>query len=412
LIVTIVGIVLMPFLKYLINLPENIPNIYLYYILLLSNTVMSYLFVYQTTLIVADQKQYIINKYDIVFQYILFIVQLIILMLTKNFALYLLSNVLCTFICNLLKVRKTKQYYPYLKDNKSLSLPKSERKKIFGNLSSLFFYKIGSVIQSNTDNILISIFVGTIVVGYYSNYNTIIISIAAFITMIFTSIKASLGNFIVQKERENQLKMFNILETINFWLVGFCSICFINLIPDFILICFGKEYVLDFSLLIFVVLNFYTSNIRQTLWAYRETTGLFKKTKYITIVTSSLNLILSIIFGKIYGLTGIIGATVLSRMIYAWWREPLILFRSYFNTSPKVYFYNYLTRLCIVFIISFLTLYISNFINFNNLYLSFICKMIFSSFVTIISFVIIYRNSETMRFIEAKILKKRGKDNG
>ena len=27
---------------------------------------MSYLFVYQTTLIIADQKQYIINKYDII----------------------------------------------------------------------------------------------------------------------------------------------------------------------------------------------------------------------------------------------------------------------------------------------------------------------------------------------------------
>ena len=75
LMITIVGIAIIPFLKYLVNLPSEMPNIYLYYILLLANSVISYLFVYKTTLLSADQKMYLINKYDIIFQFIMALLQ-------------------------------------------------------------------------------------------------------------------------------------------------------------------------------------------------------------------------------------------------------------------------------------------------------------------------------------------------
>ena len=38
----------------------------------------------------------------------------------------------------------------------------------------MFLYKIGGVLLNNTDNILISTLVGTITVGFYSNYSMIV----------------------------------------------------------------------------------------------------------------------------------------------------------------------------------------------------------------------------------------------
>ena len=409
-VIFLVGIALIPFLKFIVNLPADINSIYLYYILLLINTVMSYLFVYQTTLIIADQKQYMIDKLEILSQYILFVVQLVILIILKSFTFYLISNIVVTLLFNLLKVKKVKKEYPFLKDNpENETLTKNEKNVIFDNIKSLFIYKLGSVIFNNTDNILISIFVGTITVGYYSNYLTIISSIVTLLTMIFTSIKASLGNYIVEKDKDQQLKMFYLLDTINFWMIGYCSICFLNLTQDFINLCFGREYVLSFCVLVVVIINFYTANIKQVIWAFRETSGLFKRTKYISIVTSILNIIFSIILGKLYGLIGIIGATIISRMLYSWWKEPLIVFREYFNTSPKKYFIIYMYRVIIIIIIGIISNYITNLFSYSNLYISIVSKFFISSMIITLLLGIIYRKNSAVLFFLNKL---KGRKNG
>lgn len=62
-----VGTALIPFLQYLVNLPENLPLIKVYYLLYLANTVSSYLVVYKTSILSADQKEYVLNKYRSIF---------------------------------------------------------------------------------------------------------------------------------------------------------------------------------------------------------------------------------------------------------------------------------------------------------------------------------------------------------
>ena len=391
LLIVVIGIAIIPFLKYLVNLPTEMSNIYLYYILLLANSVISYLFVYKTTLLSADQKMYIINRYDIIFQFILSILQIAILLIFNSFIGYLVINIVCTYLSNVFKARKADKIYPYLKEEQKDTLTKKEKKEIFSNLFSLSFYKIGGIIQTNTESIIISIFVGTVTVGYYSNYTTIILAITNFLTMIFTSLKASVGNFLVFKKKNEQLKLFNILEVYNYWLVAFCSICFIILIPDFITICFGEQYVLSFVVLILAVLNFYTSNIRQTLWTYRETTGVFKETKYTTIVTAVINIGLAILLGYFFGLPGIIASTVIARMVYAWWKEPLVIYKYCFKSSPKQYFVTYIKRLVLLCIICTFTYVISAMLPNINIYIKFILKMLICLIVPPIMFFVIYR---------------------
>ena len=407
-IVAITGIALIPFLKYIVNLPSDIPHIYLYYVILLANSVLSYLFIDKTTLLMADQKAYVINKVDIIFQIILFLLQIIVLTFSDSYTLYLLCNLLCTFIENLIKIKKAKEIYPYIKDNSVDKLDKKDKKEIITNVKSLMIYKIGGIIQSNTDNILISIFVGTITVGYYSIYTSIISTITSFITLIFNSIKSSLGNFINDKNKSNEDKkeIFDALEIYNFWLISFCSICFLVLVPDFITLLFGKEYLLGNGILIAIVLNFYTSNIRQNLWAYRETTGIFTETKYITMVTAIINVFLSIILGKLYGVFGIVIATVISRLVYAWWREPQILYNKVFNAGSKEYIIKYILRVFFVAFLYILIKYLVKFIRISNLIILLLMKAIICLAITFISILLIYRKSNAMKILKNKILKK------
>ena len=405
--VFLLGIGLMPFLKYIINLPYEVNNLYIYYLLLLSNTVLSYLFVYKTTIVQADQKMYILNKYDTIFQFIVFILQILIILITKSYVCFIIVNIVCTFLCNVLKVFKTEKMYPFLRNKSNGSLNKKEKKLLFKNIYSMFFYKLGSVIQSNTDNILISIFVGTITVGYYSNYNTILLQIISFLTLAFTSVKASLGNFVVEKSLDEQIKLFNILEDLNFILVSICSIFYVVIIQDFISLIFGNDFVLSYMFVICLVLNFYTSNIRQNLWMFRETSGMFEKTKYITLVTAIINIILSVIFGKIYGITGIVLATCISRMIYAWWKEPCIIFNDYFKISSKNYFYNYIKNLLLTSVTLCICLFVCSFIHLQNVLLVMIIKSILTTLIVCIIYYINFHNKDVFKFVTKKLLKRR-----
>ena len=57
----VVGLLLTPFIPYIINEMPNISeNIYLIYIIFLVDTSVSYFFSYRTSIITADQKNYIV----------------------------------------------------------------------------------------------------------------------------------------------------------------------------------------------------------------------------------------------------------------------------------------------------------------------------------------------------------------
>ena len=405
-IVGVIGIAIMPFLKYIINLPEDVDGIYVYYLLMLINVSVSYLFVYKTAILQADQKSFVLDRIDMGIQIMLFFVQMAILYFTKNYTLYLGSSVLFTLTANILKTRAVKKRYGFLLKSHN-RLEASEKVKLKDNIKSMFLYKIGGVIQSNTDNILTSIFVGTITVGYYSNYTMVILAITNFVSMVFNSLKASVGSFNAEKDRKTQETMFFNFEDYNYIIIGFCAICLYVLLPDFIKICFGEEYLLSTITLVFIILNFYTSNIRQNIWVYRETTGIFSKVKYTTLVTSSLNILLSIIGGIYFGIAGIVAATVVSRMIYSWWKEPSVLFRFYFNDSPKKYLLKYLVKLLYVGVIAaVLDLMVDNIVVDNEV-LQFIIRIICTSVFSLLLLVLPIIRNESIRLLRDKYIFER-----
>ena len=168
--VFVIGICLIPFLPRVIHLDHPIEHITLYYLIALMNVVLSYLYVYRTTLMAADQKSYILNRCIILFKFITFCAQIVVLIFTKNYLLYLLVALVINFLCNWEQNRITLSHYPYLRANNNAQLAAEDKRTIFKNVKALFVYKVAAVINNDIDSILISIMVGTVYVGYYSNY--------------------------------------------------------------------------------------------------------------------------------------------------------------------------------------------------------------------------------------------------
>lgn len=130
------------------------------------------------------------------------ILQIMVLFLTRNFILFLVIAVVCTIIGNICMSRKADRLFPYLKEPCKEQLPQEERHDILRNVKAMLMHKIGNVVVNNTDNLLISSFVGIISAGIYSNYYLIIGSVRQVLEQAMLGVAASVGNLGVTEENE------------------------------------------------------------------------------------------------------------------------------------------------------------------------------------------------------------------
>ena len=87
-----------------------------------------------------------------------------------------------------------------------------------------------------------------------------------------------------------------------------------------------------------ICLNFFLPNVLVPVWNFRNTTGLFRETKNILLYAAAINLVLSYFLGVRWGLTGILAATSISRLLTSFWFEPYILHKKVFGVSSAPFF--------------------------------------------------------------------------
>lgn len=399
--IAVIGLVLFPFLDNIVKLDQEIPYLKGYYLFFLANSVLSYLFVYKTSLFIADQKNYIISKYQIIFNFGKILCQSVFLFTTQSYFIYLIIHICTTLINNLYLSIKANQLYPYINEP-SHNIAVEKRKEIFRNIKSVFIYKLSGVLINSTDNMLISIFIGTIWVGFYSNYILVIHSLNNFINVLYTSVTASIGNVIVNEKPKIQFEIFQSLQTVSFIISTFASVCLYLLLNDLIRVWLGTKYLLDHYVFVAIIINFYLGNIVHCVWSFREASGLYMRTKYVMLIAAIINIILSIILGKIMGLSGILFATAIARLTTFFWYEPNLLFKEYFGESIGRYYIPVLKNiiLTILLIIIFSSL-MENII--INSWVSLLIKSFVVAFFTLVITIIPYARTKGFRMILNKV---------
>ncbi|MCH1951106.1 lipopolysaccharide biosynthesis protein [Enterocloster sp. OA13] len=309
-----VGLCFLPFVSCLIRNAEfDIGYLRLVYVIFLLKTVSSYFFSYKRTLLDADQKMYLISAANTLFRFITVASNLAVLMLTHNFIAYLLSDVGVTLANNVAIAHIADRQYPFLK--KRDRLPTEEKKKIFANMKHLFIGTLSGKITNSTDNILISVLVGTLQVGLYSNYSLIISNVRKILLMIPDAAAGSIGNLAVSESRERCHQVLCRMTFIIYLVTTFCSACILCMSDPFVEILFGRKYLMDDILQYSFVVNFFYFVVREPLWRMMMVSGLFAKDKNISILGSSINLVVSIVLGLKWGILGIMLGTTCTLII-------------------------------------------------------------------------------------------------
>lgn len=402
LVITGLGIVLIPFLPCLIKNPGEMKHITFIYIVFLYNTVISYLFSYKTTLLSADQKSYLMTNVNMIISVVTTIIQIVVLKLFKNYFVYLITGAFIGTIQWIFINKYIFNRYPYLKDKDIAPLEIEQRNTITKNVKAMMFHKLGELCINQTDNIIISSFISVAAVGVYNNYYMLINIINKFALSFFNAATASLGNLIATETYGKRYQVFKGYNFLGFWIFGWTAICLYVLLNPFVELWLGKEFLVDDLTLTLVILNYYLVGMRVTVGNVKMAAGLYSQDQWAPIVQSLINLIVSIIAAKNIGLSGVFLGTVVSSLSVPCWYRPIIVYKYAFHKPVKEYFSSYVLYFLIVLINLLLVLAVNNFVLdkvCNNSYILFLMKMCVCAIIPNIVIVILFFRNEEFKYI-------------
>lgn len=313
------GILLAPFLPYIVNFEQEV-NINLYVVFLISvfNIASTYLFGgYKQTIFLANQEQYKAEKVNIIFAFLNCIAEITVLIIFKNYFIYLLTQLCMLILKNLCYVKIADKEYPYLKEKPQGKLDSKEIRKFFHDIYQVAIFKLGSQLLNATSNIVISVLLGTVIVGYYSNYYLIISAMVTLYGVIIRSFTAGIGNVIVKETKEKQYFVYKQLDFVNFITAAFFTICLAQLFNSFMRIWLGdvsSSYIFPQSVVVIISINYYFDTSCQILNTFREASGNFKVGYFLQVIAGIVNIVLSVIMGKLWGLQGILCSVLICKL--------------------------------------------------------------------------------------------------
>ena len=212
LVVFIVGISLIPFLKFIIkNSDISYGDLQFYFFLSVVNIACSYLAAYKSTIFKADQKIYVVNMVNSIINFLMYALQIAVLLLTRNYVFYLFVNIFCTLLNNVILTILAGRVYKDIYQTSPDKIDASDKAKIKKNFTSLFVYRLSAAVINSTDNIIISVMLGTVVVGYYSNYSMIMSTIVAGISVLTNALLGSIGNLGTEDSGNKKCGIFHCL---------------------------------------------------------------------------------------------------------------------------------------------------------------------------------------------------------
>ena len=400
-----VGILLTPFLPLFIKEIPSISNINFIYILFVINTSISYFFSYKRNLIIADQNRYIATIFRYSFFILLNIVQIIYLMLSKNYIGFLILQIIFTLLENICVSIKADKMYPYLKNKKKIIIDKETTQEITKNTKAMMMHKVGGVIVNSTDNILLSKFVGLSVVGIYSNYYLVINALITILNQAYSSLTASVGNLCASCDKTKQYDIFKKIDFATFWVACFCTTSLICLFNQFISVWVGKEYLFSMDVVLILSINFYITIMRKSVLTFREANGLFYNDRYKSLFEAAINLAGSIILCRKFGAFGVFLGTFISSIATCVWVEPYTLYKHGFNKRILEYFREYIKKIILTIIIVSITYILCSF-EIKNIYISFIINSSICLVVPNLILFIIYQKSDEFKYFYDKLFMK------
>lgn len=408
--VAVIGISIVPFLDLFIKGTTEVEYLKVIYILILSNTVSSYLLAYKGSIFNADQKSYVVVLIRNIFAVVHGVLQVLILLATHSYLLYLTIGIVTTLGGNILQAWYANKKYPFLVKYKNEKIDKIERKSIFKRVQGMIMHKFGGFILNGTDNMILSKFVGIIAVGLYSNYLMIIRLVQTYVGFFSRAMSSSVGNLIAKETEEKSHDVFNAIFLMYFWMYALCTVAMWTIFTPFIKIWIGDEFLIPTMVLFIVILNFFTTGLQECINTFTNATGLFWETRFKPIAECVINLGVSIVLAQKIGMIGVFLGTLTS-FACTFWINPVVLYKKHFKRSCVGYFTKFTLFVLLTIITALITNYLCDLISTDGTVLNVALRVFACVFIPNIIFLAVFFWTKEFKYCFGivKNILKRGK---
>lgn len=381
------GLVFSLFIHHFIQPEEGqapLPPVYLgiLFMLFVLDVIASYLFANRKALIVADQRNFVVNLNDTGIQFLTMVLQVLLLKITQqympatySFMIYAAVKIVCRLAGACMIARKFRKLYPEVAASRDKAVINGEeRQSLMRNIGAMLCHKIGGYSVTATGSIIISWLVNVVQAGIYANYQLIVNTVTQLIMQIFNGITASFGNLIATESHETVYDRFNTLYFINYLIYSFCTVSIFVLAQPFVSLMFGKESLFPIETLALLTVYFYVFGMRRVILMSKDSAGLYRPDRYLTLLEAGINLILSFLLVNVLGVNGVILANLLSILLVPMWSQPYIVYKNILHHGLKSYYLRYILYLGIAAVSMCLTVWLASLVTVANPILSLFLK--------------------------------------
>ena len=405
----IFGTVLAVFLPYIIkDYPVN-REVYIVYFLFVFNSASSYFFSYKRTLLYVDQRNYVMTSIDFGLSVLRAVLQIGVLIYTKNFVIYLLVGIFMNILGNLIMSSIVDRMYDYLYNEEITSITREEKERFVKNIKGNIVGRIGETIVFQTDSLLMGAYISLTAIGLYGNYIFVLGFLSLLASTTINPVTSSIGNLIHSEDTTliTKLDFIKKFQFIVFSMVYLLSMGFLIFINPFITIWLGKDFLFNIGVVVLIVVNFFLTNYRRPALILISVYGLSYEQNKKVLVEITLNIVLSLFYLIVLdlGVAGILLGTICSTMLTCIWYEPYSAFKYGIKSSAKDYFQTMFKHFS-VFTISVIFVILLDIYVFSKLGLIISIVMKIILYLGLFSiYIYLYRNHEAGKLIIQMIRK-------
>lgn len=404
-IILIVGIILLPFIPNLISgtypAEINLNSIYLVY---LCNSVLSYLlFAYKGALFSAYQRLDIQSIISALIMFGMNACQIVILLLFRDYNMYLILMPMFTVANNLIVAYVTKKKFPQVTTKKIEN--KAVYRDIFGKAGAMFGHKLNYVIVTSANSIIISSFLGLTVLAQYSNYYTVLNVVIGFIDTITQAVLPSIGNLLVEGNQKKTNRIFEVLSFAQYWGVGWCCVCLVCLYQPFMRLWMGDAMMLDMYVVILFALYLFSYKARTIVLLFKDAAGMWNEDLFKPYVSAVCNIVLNVSLVRISGIYGVLISTIIAFAVISFPWESMIVVRKILKSSAKKFYSSSLTYLLQALAITFVTFKLCERVTGEEGIIDFIVRVLICVFIPNVLYFVFNFKTDNFKYL-LSILKK------
>lgn len=372
---------------------------------------ISYFLMGPNFVIMADQKEYKINIWIQSISILRMSLMVLAIRLKQPFVWMLLIEAANILGANYIARRIALKAYPWLKE-----IPGNRTDRSFGKKARYaVIQRLSELATTQTDNIVISAFMGYEMTSVFGTYSYLTDSIAKITQSMVTSPMNSFGNLFNDK-RADAYRIFTEFFNFSTYISTIVSVVIFIVMPQFVHIWMRQPlYEVSSVICLAFALNIFYMTMRQPVLIARDANGLYVNAKNNAYLMAVSKIVLSIIFVQKFRLLGVILATTITNWTVDFFYNPGLVYKHVFGLPVRRYYFMVFSRvligagigLCGYFAwehyLPFITVSIGRFV------LAALILGMATTFVTTVVYAVSYRSFRHL-FVRLKsiFMKKRG----